>query len=491
MSLKKPSFQALLGLLAVSGFLLPGGCKTVDNRTTQGSTATAASLADVATKNTAEIQPVAFKSQPKQSTETPSPESELVPIPEVLPENADPQPLEFFEGMALENHPRIRAARARVAAASHRVPQARALEDPMLNNSFWPISDQSLQTAAGRAGLGVSFSQKYPWPSKRDVKAAVASREVQIAQAKLEQVELEIVEAVRLAYFELWFAGKAIQITESNREIAAELIKLAQARNSAGGSQQDVLSAQLQVDLLDDRLVKLRLQQALAQADLAALVGRPAWREFEPVSDIETTSVQEQLDALFAAAEQCSPRLREKLWAVSRDRQKRQLACLDRYPDFTLGAGWTSMTESDAISPVADGHDAVNFTVGVTLPLWKERIAAAVRESSANVVASRRELADSRDDTFRQLRRLSDQALCAEQQLRLYQSRIIPRAKQTLQIASADYRGGLVDFGEVADGFSELFMFELQTARARATLAGSIAQIERVVGCEVASQVVE
>ena len=388
-------------------------------------------------------------------------------------------------GIAVSAHPRVRAARARVAAASQRAPQARSLEDPLLSNSFYPISDQALQTAAGRAGNTLSLTQKYPWPEKRHTKAAIANRETQIAAAKLAQVELEIEEAVRLAYYELWFADQAIDITEQNRQIAAELIKLAEARNAAGGSQQDVLRAELQVDSLDNRLIGLRRQKAVAQADLAALIQQPGLLGIEPSAEIDVAQIPERLDALFAAARQCSPRLREQRWAVSRDRQKRQLACLEKYPDFVLGAGWQTMTETDALSPVANGHDNVNFMVGMTLPLWRDRIRAAVCEASSNVVASSRELRDVRDDTFRQIRRLSEQASAADEQLRLYDDRILPRAKRALQLASADYRGRLVDFGEVANGFTEVLMFELQVARTKATLAGAAAQLHRAVGCEV------
>lgn len=395
------------------------------------------------------------------------------------------QPVEYFVGLALQNHPRVRASRARVAAASNRAPQASSLEDPVVTNSFYPFSDQALQTAAGRAGHTLSVAQKYPWPEKRWTKAAIADRETQIAAAQLEQIQLEIEETVRLAYYELWFANQAIKITEQNRQVAAELVRLAETRYGAGGRQQDVLRAQLQLDSLDDRLIGLRRQKAVAKADLAALIQQPAEVGIEPTADTPVEQVPEQLGALFAAAQQCNPRLRERRWAVSRDRQKQQLACLGQYPDFTLGAGWQTITESAAVSPVANGHDNVNFLVGVTLPIWRDRIDASIREASAEVAASAREFDDARDDAFRQIRRLSDQAAAADQQLRLYSERIVPRAKRSLQLASADYRGKLADFGDVTDGFTEVLMFELQIARTKATLAGTVAQLHRAVGCEV------
>ena len=92
---------------------------------------------------------------------------------------------------------------------------------------------------------------------------------------------------------------------------------------------------------------------------------------------------------------------------------------------------------------------------------------------------------DAQNDVYRQLRRLNEQALAADTQLQLYEQRILPRTRQALQLAAADYRGQLLGFAEVTDNFTELLMFELQAARAKATLAGVLAQIDRVIGCEV------
>lgn len=412
--------------------------------------------------------------------------NETLGSPELVTPQLDRHPVEYYVDTALSVHPRIRAARSRVYAASNRAPQVRSLDDPTLTNSFYPISDQALQTAAGRAGNTLSLTQKYPWPEKRWAKEAIANRETQIAAAKLKQVELEIEETVRLAYYELWFSDQAIRITEENRQIAVELVKLAEARNAAGGSQQDVLRAQLQLDSLDDRLISIRRQKGLAQADMAALIGRPELRGIEPSVEVDVDQVPEQIEALLAVAMDCNPEIRERQWAVSRDRQKQKLACLQKYPDFTFGAGWQTITESDALAAAANGHDNVNFAVGLTLPIWRDKINAGIREASAEITASSREFNDIRDDTYRQIRRFSEQASAADEQLKLYNDRILPRAKRALQLASADYRGKLVDFGEVADGFTEVLMFELQVARNTATLAGALAQMDRAVGCEVA-----
>ena len=105
-----------------------------------------------------------------------------------------------------------------------------ALEDPTFGNTFWPIQDQALQTAGGRVGHQFSIGQKVPWPEKIKVKERVAQKEVEIAETEVIQVEQEITEAVRLAYYQLWLTDHLIQVVQQNKLLVEDLIKIAEAR---------------------------------------------------------------------------------------------------------------------------------------------------------------------------------------------------------------------------------------------------------------------
>lgn len=411
--------------------------------------------------------------------------AEPVAAPSEQSAAASPQPVEYFIAVALQGHPRIAAMRQRVAAAVQEIPQARALADPMLGNTFWPITDQALQTAGGRIAHQATLSQQVPWPEKLSARAAVAQREVDIARAELARVERDIAEAVRLAYYELWFSERAIEIVEDNRNLVEDLIAVAETRYRTGGSQQDVLRAQLEGEKLEDQLITLRRQKAMAQADLAALVQQPLALAPEPMQELDLPDEPAQLDALVAAALQCNPELRGLAWQIARDRERQRLACLARYPDFQLGVGWSLVTEDDALSPVANGHDNINFSLGMTLPVWRDKINAGIREAAANTAATARMRDAEEDELYGMLRRLLAEAEASLQQLELYRSRIIPRTERTLQLATADYRGERLDFYSLIDLYQELLMYQLQVARIEATLAGTLAQLDRAVGCPV------
>lgn len=394
------------------------------------------------------------------------------------------QPVDYFVSVALEGHPKIRAARQRVGAASNVIPQVRALPDPEMNNTFWPVPSQGLQTAAGRADYQISLSQRVPWPEKLSTKASIASREVQIAQAEVEQIEREITESVRLAYYELWFSRRAIEIVNETRSLVNDLTKVAEARYKAGGTQQDVLRAQLEVDRLDDQLVRLRKQKEQAQADLASLLQQPVNLIPEAEDLIGFRNVPKKLDELISLAEQCSPELKGIMWEIQRDRQKQRLSCLQKYPDFQLGVNYGVISDSgDVTSRVADGNDNLSLSIGLTLPIYREKINAGINEAAYRTGSSTRRLQAERDALYGKLRRLLVQADALGEQSKIYQHRIIPRTEDTLKLSFADYQGKRTDFFTLIETYRELLLFETQLARIEATLAGTIAQIERAVGC--------
>ena len=136
---------------------------------------------------------------------------------------------------------------------------------------------------------------------------------------------------------------------------------------------------------------------------------------------------------------------------------------------------------------VANGHDNFNFTVGMSLPIWRDKLRAGVREAEQSTAESARRYDATRDDTFRQIRRLIAQADAYEEQMRLFRENILPRSEQTFRVSQADYRVGRVDFLQVIDNYAEWLMFRIQLARLESNLGQALASLERVVGCQLAN----
>jgi outer membrane protein TolC len=503
----RQQFRRLVSILIVAIAFSNGGCHTTPGITRSaphkppfvGGLNKALSKLQIQTTNnpTAQVPPknslqlVSFQEQENQSESTvkPTAADPAQPLPEqesdssLAETGAGQRSVDEYLHLALASHPKILAARSKVVAAQERFPQAIALPDPMAETVFFPIQALALQTADGRMTDQVGISQEFPFPEKRRTKGEIANHEVGMAQAEVESTEREIAESVRLAYYELWFAGRAIHIVEENRDLVAKLIEVAEARYKAGGSQQDVIRAELEKEKLEQQLVELGQQKAVAQADLAALIQTPAETGLEANESLPIQDFPARLDALIGQAEHCSPELRRLLWQIQRDIEKQRLACLEKYPDIRLGTQYGIMSAGGAVSPVAQGNDMLSFSVGMNLPVWKQKIRAGIREAASEQISSTQQFEAEHLSIEGKLRRLLAEADSFQTQRSLFVDRINPKAEQALNVALSEYTVGKTTFIQLIDNYTEVLTFQLQTARLEATLAGTFARIERTVGC--------
>ena len=407
-----------------------------------------------------------------------------LPIEDVLD---GPHPVEVYVQIALERNPEVLAAQQRVSAEAQVIPQVTALDDPMLSDTFWPINDHALQTAAGRIPNTLSVSQKFPWLGKLRVRGEIAEQETKIALTQLAEAQLKVIEDVHLAYYEIYYNQQAISITEESEELLQQLVRFAEVRFRTGGSQQDVLRAQLELDRLRDRLITLGRELRLSQADLAAILHTSPDTEPGAEESLVMPQTPEVIDRLYESAVKCRPELQGRLHAIVRDERKRELAALEYYPDVRAGIGWSAVTREDALAGNANGNDNINFMVEINIPLWRDKLRAGVREAEHRTLESARRYDATRDDTFRQIRRQIAQIDAFERQITLFRESIIPRAEQTLNVSIADYRVGKVDFLQIIDNWTELLVLQTQLARLQANLGQSLASLERAVGCQLAS----
>ena len=398
---------------------------------------------------------------------------------------AGPHPVDFYVRLALERNPEILAARRGVAGRAEVIPQVTALDDPMLVDSFQPVTSNSVQTAAGRGTNMLTLSQRFPWFGKLRLRGEVAEQETKMALTRLAQSQLKVIENVKLSYYELYFIQRAIEITEEDAKLLSRLLKSADARYRTGKTSfQDVLRGQVELEKLANRLIVLRRRLAQAKADLAKDLHTSPEADFQ-ANSIAADSAPQQIEHLYAAAVRCRPELQERLHAIVRDQRMQELARLNYYPDVTLGLGWQAITANNALSGIANGNDNFAITVGINLPVWRDKLQAGLRESEHRLVESARRYDAERDDTFRRIKRLIVQAHALEQQIELFEKSIVPKAERTLRISATDYSVGKVDFQQVIDNWTGLLQFQVQVVRLKASLGQTLASLERVIGCQL------
>jgi outer membrane protein TolC len=412
-----------------------------------------------------------------------APAPEQMAVNPVFDQLAGPQPVQTYVRFALAQNPAIHAARKRVESAAMRVPQAASLSDPMLDTIGWPFFPNVPQTASGRKTVDMMVSQEVPWRGKLATKAAAAEEEANVARAQLAAAELQTVEEVKRAYFELYFVQQAIRITEQDRQLLADLIEIAESLYRTGRtSQQDVLRLQAELSNVDGELVRLRQMQASAQADLAQVLHVSPDTPVGAETQLPGEEVPRDLERLYQQAIAARPELHAMLAEIERDRRLVDLAQLNYKPDFTFQFGWGEMTTNRALSPIADGLDDLTVGLSVNLPVYRKRLDAGVREAEAAALASARVYDQMKDETQRDVKSLFAQATSQRDLELLFRQSIIPKTEQAFQIAFGEYRVGETEFAELIGTWRELLRFHIAHVQLESQLRQTLASLERVVG---------
>ncbi|MFV1965367.1 MAG: TolC family protein [Pirellulaceae bacterium] len=397
----------------------------------------------------------------------------------VVPELSGSHPVEDYIQFGLAQNPQIQAARMFLESSAHRVPQAASLQGPTLGLAVY---GEPVQTASGQQELGMTASQKLPWPGKLATRADVAEQEVEVARAELATAELEVIEKIKRAYYQIYYVQQATSITEDDKKELERIEGVVDIQFQVNRvSQQDLLRVQLELLELDTDLVRLGQQLDSAQASLAGLLHVSPETLLRALDQLPDESIPRNLEALYRRAIASRPELHAALAAIRRDQRASDLARLDYFPDVTLGLTWID-TSTAGISPITNGRDAFLLTTSVNLPIYFKRLEAGVREAETKAVASARQYDAVKDQTMQEVKDLFAQADSQEELLRLFRIDLIPKAQHTYEVSIEAYKVGQTDFLQMIDNFRELLSLKIGAELLEAQLRQSVASLARVVG---------
>jgi outer membrane protein TolC len=385
---------------------------------------------------------------------------------------------------AVANNPRIQAARYEARALGARVPQARSLPDPQLTATAFL---EEIQTAAGPQEVALRLSQKFPWFGKLALRSQVAYQAAMAAYARAAAVELEVIEDVNLAYYDLWFLQAATDEIRRLKPRLTDVIGIAKTRyetNAPGAGLESVYQVQIELSKLDVRLVELAEARDRAEARLVAALHLPAQTRLEAAARPLDSKGLQTVDVLVGLVDVCQPELEAWRREIERDRSSIRLAERDYWPDVTLGLNWYEMGD-EGISPVANGRDAFSLGVGANLPIYRKRLDAAVREARYNTASAARRYASARDRFQAEIRSLYARFREHDRMLEILRKQIVPKAADSLELSTESYRTGRQDFQQLIDVYRTLLNYRVDMHRQSAEREKAVASLERAVGCSV------
>ncbi len=389
------------------------------------------------------------------------PTGERPPLPK-LDTNAS---LHDFLLFAMLNQPQVEAAYFDWAASVRRITVERSLPDPRLTFE----SDIADMVMSAMPGLMMDF----PGPGKLKAAANVATAESDARYFQFESAILQTAFALKKAYYQLHFLDAKVDVNRQTLALVADLERLARTQNEVGKvTLQDVLRAQIEQDRLTTEIANLEDSHNPLLAQFKAALGLTAEQPNPPVpARFESTSLDLSAEQLFASALARNPRLKAMEAEVRRAGASLRLAYKSRVPDFTLGV------EVDAkASPVF-----VTPQLGVTLPIWRDKIAAEIAGAQAGQRAAQARLSAEQIALAVEFAEKSFMFRESSRNLALLEERLLPKARQSVEVARAAYVSGQLDFLNLIDAQRTLLGFQLSEVESRTQRELALAELSLLI----------
>jgi outer membrane protein, heavy metal efflux system len=373
-------------------------------------------------------------------------------------------PLAFEDAVLLaqESQPLLNGRQAAVRADEERAVAEAQLPDPRLKLGLInvPYAPFSLSSEPMTQTM-VSVEQTFPGGDKRRLRSEVAQASAAQKTAEIGETARMIRREAGLAWLDAWYPQHALTRIQALQQeyryqIEAERIRLATGK----GEQKDVLAAQVQLDLLQDRGSEFEAQSAKAHVALVRWIGADAAKR-ELAKTLPALTIQPDAQQLAAhpqiATIDKSIAVLERETALAREALKSDWS-------MELGYGARGAGQDDMLSV------QVGFDLQVAPAKRQDRqIAAKLEELDA--------LQAQREDRLRTLQASLQSALAEKQSLETriarYQSDILPVSKQRTEATLVSYRNGKAEFSSVLEARRAELDMGLQLLALQAALARS------------------
>lgn len=403
------------------------------------------------------------------------------PIPSLAPNEAV-ETLEQLEGIAIATNPRLRRMQQEAAAEWAQTGYIAKLPDPTISSMFYV---PPMNFEPDRQVSEVQVMQMIPWLGRLSAEAKQAHLEALAAQTEYDAERIRVVGEIRSAWFKLYVLQKQVETTEAEKAQLESLLRTATARVATGDAQPgDVLMASLELSNLQEQLLSYRQQIAATAAEVNRLVGRDARIAISPPRSIMREVPRWDHELLKSVAFSSQPELNAARLRIAATRWGIEVARLKRRPDITVSGGWVAMDAPGAMMPGA-GRDSYTLGVSTTLPIWHKKYDAMVAEASSEHFAAHATEDEIMQRLDASLVDLWEQVRASQQTVELYETTILPQARQTFEADQQSLANGTVTFDRVIRDYRTLLNLQLGYHRALGQLAMTLAKIRQTVGVDL------
>lgn len=381
---------------------------------------------------------------------------------------------------ALANNPSIKESRAKWEAMKQRVPQAAAWDD--LKVSASARLGRFVEVAPnGFTDQMLSVEQMIPLSGRNQSRARITAAEALGSLEELRRKELDIVVKVRTAYFRLAKGYALLELNQANDLSLAQTVEISRARLEVGNQgQADVLMAE--GDLVRIAEARRDLRRAISddETQLKVLMNLDPFVPFRrPVASSAHATLPgtERLRSLLLSNR---PEVRMAEASVAAAKAKLDLAKREWIPDPAVSI--QAQRYNDASQVASEVGVSISFNVPW---LNGKKYRAEEREAQSGVEAALRAVEGARTEALGMLRDQLQKIETFHHHIELFESRLIPLARQAVQTNRTNYESGKSGFLELVVSDRGLREVEAMHQQHLADYQMAVAELEALVGADL------
>lgn len=389
----------------------------------------------------------------------------------------DPLRVEDVPRIAREQRAEVAAARARARAADQRPAIVSALEDPMISPAIdhYPYEMMKEEGGSGRRyDWSVTVEQRFPLSGIRGHRRRSAQAEAARLWADTDRTALDVELDAMTAFLMLYERRRMVEVVDQQLALAHQFVTAAAARYAAAvGNQADVLRAEVEVARLDAARQALAAEVRAAEAMLNAGLGRPVDASVPQLARPITDAAPPPWETVHAQALQRRPELHAGEAEIEQARAE-----VDVMRAMYLPMG---MVRGGQASTMAEGRGGM-LMVGVSIPIWRERLRAGLGEARAMEDMARADWQAMRRMIEGEAAAARNQVEAARTRFVAFRDEVVPRAQSAVTPALANYAAGQGSLAAVIDAAQALWSAQGELVMAETNLGLAWARLQRTTG---------
>jgi outer membrane protein TolC len=384
------------------------------------------------------------------------PTNSLPVLPELTPDSS----LSNFLAYALLNSPTVEAAFYDWAASVENITVTRSMPDPQF--TFQAYIEDTLTS------LMPGFIQQIPGPGKLKARARVAVAESDGKYFAFESAMLQAGFNLKQAYYKLGLVDEQLRLNRETLSLLVGQERVVRAQNETGQAsltdllrvQSDSASARVDLANLEDS------RRSLLETFKAALGIAPQQPDPPSPAHFEISRGNPDVEDLLSGAFARNPQLNAMAADVRAAEAGIAVAYKERLPDFNVSLS------AEVYRPPFYWPQA-----NMTVPLWRDKIAAEIAGAKASEMAAKARLTSAQIELAVSLAEKAFAYRETRRNLGLIENELIPNARQSLEILRAGYRVNSKDFSSLTDAERMLLTLQLASAEARTEQAIALAEL--------------